>query len=96
MRKITPGYNELGWTGQVRCTEHRYPDFSACKEMGCGALLEVTKDDLYTVTVFNQRSLPREEARFTCPCGAENALSCGEFFNGLPNKEDWIKSHKSQ
>lgn len=88
---IERGYNEPGWTGKVQCTgNHDERDNKA----GCGAILEVTKEDMYTRTIHDIKG-PRSEVRFTCFCGAENLVPFGELFTELPNKQDRHKSHKS-
>lgn len=94
MKKIVPGYNEPGWTGQVQCTKQKAHFAAQDDGKGCGALLEVTKADLYVVPVHDIRG-ERSEVRFTCFCGAENLMPFGELFTELPYKQDWHKSHKS-
>jgi hypothetical protein len=89
MRKLSPGCNEFGWTGQVQCTENL-----RTREVGCGALLEITKDDLYTVAVSDIKG-SRIEVRFRCLCLAENLMPSGKLFKELPKREEWLKSHNS-
>ncbi len=83
MKKLGPGCNEDGWTATVRCEggAGRWAD-----KIGCGAPLEVVKADLYTVHEHDMGG-PRDEVRFTCPCGIESNMPDGQFFTGLPKKK---------
>ena len=94
MRKIAPGYNEAGWTGQVQCTKSRASIAVGLDGKGCGAMIEVTKADLYIVTAQDIMG-SRKEVRFICFCGAENIMPLGELFTNLPNHKEWLASNKT-
>ncbi len=88
MKKLGPGCNEDGWKIEVICT-------GGGGGRGCGAPLEITKDDLYipNTNPFPHLEEPRS-VRFTCPCGAENKASNSECFTDLPEKKAWLEKRK--
>ena len=87
MKKLGPGYNEVGWCQQVQCVGAT----GRWGASGCGAPLEVTKDDLYLVHEHDIGG-PRDDVRFTCTCGVESNMTVDKkFFADLPQKKDWAK-----
>ena len=88
MKKLGPGCNEPGWKGEVRCVGGDGTEWGG--KVGCGAPLEVTKDDLYLVHKHDIGGA-RDEVKFTCPCGVENDMPDGLFFTDLPKKKDWVE-----
>ncbi len=85
MKKIGPGYNEDGWSGEAQCVSRK-----GKRMIGCGARLEVEKSDLFTVRVDFMGDQSKGVA-FVCPCGIENGMPNGELFTDLPSKEEWMK-----
>lgn len=92
MKKLGPGCNETGWTTNVKCEGDDKDTLG--REVGCGAPLEIEKNDLYSV---HQHDItgPRDEVRFTCPCGIESVMRDGDYFTNLPTKAQWLanKNH---
>ncbi len=74
---LRPGRNEEGWSRDVRCEgEDDSP--------GCGALIRVTKDDLFAYK-FGETAL-------LCPCCGMRVL-IDEPFTDLPSEQTWRDTH---
>lgn len=88
MKKISPGCNEEGWSAFIVCRGQERFVKGGKALTGCGATIQVTKNDLYLVHEHDMAG-PRDEVRFTCPCGVENNVPDGSLFKDLPFKKDW-------
>ena len=89
MKKLGPGCNEALWKLELTCLGN--PNSNSIVERGCGAPLEITRDDLYTVDIYGPPHVV--SVRFTCVCGVENTPPHPELFNGLPPKQAWLQQH---
>jgi hypothetical protein len=86
MKKISPGYNEEGWTMEVTCTGLPSQG-GGSGVLGCGSSLLIEKNDLYLVTFDAGMGGIRTEARYNCVCGIANLCPVNKkFFTGLPVK----------
>jgi len=83
MEVIRPGRDDPKWSKEFECRSENYMG----RPIGCGALLRVTRQDLFTTHVHNDCG-PRDEVQFRCKlCGTEVAID--EPFVDLPEKKDW-------
>lgn len=72
MKIVKPGFDDPQWTMTIVCIARENP------KRGCGATLEVSKEDLFLKEV---RSTKSEGVYITCPCGQEISLGNIEQFN---------------
>ena len=83
MDVIRPGRDDPKWSKEFEC---RGKDGMG-RSVGCGALLRVTKRDLFTENVHDIGG-PRDEVRFKCRC-CGTTVTINEPFVELPTKENW-------
>lgn len=88
MKKIKLGFNEPGRTFEIMCIGGS--DGVNYGKVGCGATLEVVKDDLFTVPSPGGMAPRRKLVKCRCiGCGFEADVPNGQLFTNLPTKEEW-------
>ncbi|MEK7546001.1 MAG: hypothetical protein AAB554_02890 [Patescibacteria group bacterium] len=86
MRVIRPNREDPQWKREVECSSSALGDMGYDKQ-GCGAVLEVTKADLFIHETESGLCIV-EVSSFVCPCCGE-IMPCGEPFGDLPNYKKW-------
>ncbi len=87
LRKVRVGCNVRTWSAELQCRGNE-------DGLGCGAILEVPRDALFTVDIPMMRT-PRTEVCFWCAdCNADTAIADGHLFKGLPTREEWFAEHR--
>ncbi len=86
MEIVRPGREQDGWSKEFECTGTEYNG-----PTGCGALLRVTKADLFQKHTHDIGGA-RDETVMMCPCcGAQTVLP--EPFVSLPTDKEWAEAN---
>jgi len=85
MEVIRPGREQAGWSKEFECVGSR-------GIAGCGALLRVTKEDLFKR---NEHDISGRhvDTIMTCPCCGAQSVIKGEKFQTLPDEKEWTAAN---